>query len=100
MPVNPLQVFEKLDPELLNAVENNRTLALTDGVISRKFKILIAMAFYAAHGVVDGVRALAGQAIEAGASKEELAEVLRVALFLGGVGSIYTAGRALQDFNL
>jgi len=40
MSENPLKVFEKLDPELLEMVENTRKLALTDGALPRKFKFL------------------------------------------------------------
>lgn len=97
MPVNPLQVFQKLDPELLKAIENNRILALKDGVLPKKFKILIEMAMIADHGAVDGVRSLAKQAMEAGASKDEIAEVLRIVLFISGTSSVYAAGKALAD---
>jgi len=44
MSENPLKIFEKLDPELLELVENTKKLALTDGALPRKFKFLIAMA--------------------------------------------------------
>jgi alkylhydroperoxidase/carboxymuconolactone decarboxylase family protein YurZ len=33
----------------------------------------------------------------AGATKDEIAEALRVAQFIGGVGSVYTAAEALRD---
>jgi alkylhydroperoxidase/carboxymuconolactone decarboxylase family protein YurZ len=35
--------------------------------------------------------------MEAGATKEEIAEVLRVAQYSSGVGSLYTASRALKE---
>ena len=92
---SPLKVFETLDPDLLKAVENNRELALTDGALHRKYKYLIAMALDAAHGAEGGVASLARAAMNAGASKDEVAEALRVAYFINGVGSTYTAGRGL-----
>ena len=55
------------------------------------------MALDAAHGAVDGVRALAEQALKAGATKEEIAEAIRVAQYISGVGSVYTAARAFKD---
>lgn len=64
---------------------------------SRKFKLLVALAFDAAHGAEKGVRALAGAATAAGATKQEIAEVLRVAYHLNGVGTLYTAARGLED---
>jgi alkylhydroperoxidase/carboxymuconolactone decarboxylase family protein YurZ len=97
MTEHPLKVFERIDPELLNVLENTRSFALADGALPQKFKLLIAMAFDASHGAVDGVRALAQRAMEAGASKEEVAEALRVALYVNGVGSTYTAARALGE---
>jgi len=97
MSENPLKVFEKLDPELLEMVENTRRLALTDGALSRKFKFLIAMALDASHGTVQGVKALAQAAMQAGATKEEITEALRVAQYISGVGSVYTAAHALEE---
>ena len=92
-----LKTFETLDPELLKAVEANSQLALGDGALPKKYKLLIAMALDAAEGAVDGVRSLAGAAMQAGATKEEIGEALRVAQYICGVGSVYTASRALKD---
>jgi len=55
------------------------------------------MAFDAAAGAEGGVRSLASAALQAGATKEEIAETLRVAYHLTGVGTLYTASRALRD---
>ena len=93
----PLKIFEKLDPELLKLVENTRELALTDGALPKKFKLLIAMALDASHGAVQGVKALAQEAMQAGATKEEITEALRVAQYVSGVGSVYTAAHALNE---
>jgi len=56
-----------------------------------------AEAFDAAEGAAGGVRALAEQAMKAGATKEEIAETLRVAFHLSGVGSLYAASFGLKD---
>ena len=97
MAENPLKIFEKLDPELLKLVDQTKALALNDGALPRKFKLLIAMALDAAHGAAEGVKALAEQAMKAGATKEEIAEAIRVAQYISGVGSGYTAARAFKD---
>lgn len=97
MPDHPLKVFEELDPELLNLVEDTRKLALAEGALPRRFKLLIAMALDASHGTVEGVKALAQLALQAGATKEEIRETLRVAQFISGVGSVYTAAHALKE---
>jgi len=97
MAEHPLKIFEMLDPELLKLVENTRELALADGALPRKFKLLIAMALDASHGAVQGVKALAQAAMDAGATKEEITETIRVAQFVCGVGSVYTAAQALRE---
>ena len=97
MAENTLQVFEKLDPEFLKLVSDTRAFALNDGALPRKFKLLIAMALDASEGAIDGVRTLAEQALKAGATKEEVAEAVRVAQYICGVGCVYTAARAFKD---
>jgi len=97
MAEHPLKVFENIDPQLLGLVQSTNALALSDGALSRKFKLLIAMALDAAHGAADGVKALADQSMKAGATKEEIAEAIRVAQYISGVGSVYTAARAFKD---
>ncbi len=97
MAENPLEVIKKLDPELFKNVEASRTLVLADGVLPRKVKLLIAMALDASHGTIEGTRALAQQAMKAGASKEEVMETLRVAQHVSGVGCVFTAAHAFKD---
>jgi len=94
---NPLAILEKIDPQLLKLVRDNNAFALTDGALPRKIKFLIAMALDAAHGTVDGTRALAEQAMKAGATKDEIVETIRVAQYVSGVGSIYVAARAFKE---
>jgi len=67
------------------------------GSIPRKIKLLIAMAFDAAHGAENGVRSLAVAAMQEGATTEEIAEVLRVAYHLSGVGALYIGSIGLKD---
>ena len=97
MAEHPLKVFEQNDPEFFKLVANTRTLAMTDGALSKKVKLLIAMALDAADGTESGVRSLAVQAKEAGATKQEILEMIRVAHYICGVGPVYTAARALKD---
>lgn len=67
MPEDPLKAFEELDPELLKLVKQTSGLALADGALPRKVKLLMAMALDAAQGAVRGVAALAQMAMDAGA---------------------------------
>jgi alkylhydroperoxidase/carboxymuconolactone decarboxylase family protein YurZ len=79
MTEHPLKIYEKLDPDLLDHVRNSSDFAFADGALPRKYKLLIGMAFDASYGAVNGAKSLAQQAIDAGATKEEIVEVLRVA---------------------
>ena len=97
MAEHPLKIFEEIDPELLKLVKNTNAFALADGALPKKFKLLIAMALDASHGTVEGVKSLAEQAIKAGATKEEIVETIRVAQYISGVGSVYTAARAFRE---
>jgi alkylhydroperoxidase/carboxymuconolactone decarboxylase family protein YurZ len=97
MAENPLKIIEKLDLELFKNVEATQTLALTDGVLPRKVKLLMAMALDASHGTVEGVKALTLQAMKAGATKEEIMETLRVAQYISGAGCVYCAAHAFKD---
>ena len=97
MAEHPLKIFEEIDPELLKLIQNTNALALGDGALPKKFKLLIAMALDASHGAVEGVRSLAAQAMKAGATKGEIAEAIRVAQYISGVGCVYTAARAFKD---
>ncbi len=97
MPEHPLKIFQSLDPELFELVQRNHALALEDGVLSKKTKLLMALAVDAAIKATGGVRSLALQALQAGATREEIAETVRVAQLIGGVGSVYTAAEALRD---
>jgi len=97
MAEHPLKIFEKIDPELLKLVRDTNAFALADGALPKKIKFLIAMALDAAHGTVEGTKSLAEQAMKAGATKEEVVETIRVAQYISGVGSVYTAARALKE---
>lgn len=96
MAENPLKIFEKLDPELLKLVDNTKGLALNDGALPRRIKLLMAMALDASQGTEEGVRSLAQQALNAGATKEEIMEAIRVAQYICGAGCVYTAASAFK----
>ncbi|MFH0847471.1 MAG: carboxymuconolactone decarboxylase family protein [Chloroflexota bacterium] len=96
-PQSPLASLEKLDPELFKAMQQGRQFALGDGgALPKKYKLLIAVALDAAHGSPDGVRNLAQQAMKEGATKQELADTLRVVHYIFGGGAIHVAARGLQ----
>jgi alkylhydroperoxidase/carboxymuconolactone decarboxylase family protein YurZ len=94
---HPLETIQKLDPEFFDSVSRIRESAFKQGALSAKTKYLIALALDAAHGAAGGVTALARQANQQGASKEEIMEALHVANYISGVGSVYTASMGLAE---
>lgn len=97
MAEHPLSILEKLDPNLFKSVKDNREFALADGALPRKIKLLIAMTLDAAHGTVTGVKSLTQQAMQEGATREEILEALRVAHYICGAGAVYTGARAFKE---
>jgi alkylhydroperoxidase/carboxymuconolactone decarboxylase family protein YurZ len=97
MPENPLEVIRSADPEFFGLLETTRENALSEGAIPLKYKLLIAMSLDAAAGAVERVRILAIQAMDNGSTKEEITEALRIAQYIAGIGSVYTAANALKD---
>ncbi len=97
MAEHPLKIFETFDPELFKLVQDSQHFALKDGALPRKMKLLIAMSLDASIGSSDGVKSLAQQAMKAGATKEEIAEALRVVQYIRGASTAYTAARALRE---
>ena len=97
MPEHPLATMEKIDPSFMEHVKVTNQLVYCDGALSRKIKLLMAMAFDAAHGAQGGVRALAQSAMREGATPAEIAEALRVAYHLAGVGSLYVGSLAFKE---
>jgi len=96
MPGNPLETITAMDSLFMEFIKGSEKLVFDDGALPRKFKLLIALAFDAAHGAGEGVRSLANSAIKAGSNKQEISEALRVAYHLSGVGSLYTASMSLE----
>ena len=97
MSEHPLKVFEKLDPELLKAVQESEAFTFADGALPKKFKLLIAMVLDTSLGSVEGVKVLGGRALQAGATKEEIGEAIRVARLVCGVSTVHVAARGLKE---
>ena len=78
MSEHPLEVYERLDPEFLRHIEASHKFAMAGSALPAKFKLLLIMALDASQGAAQGVRANAAAALRAGATKEEIAEIIRV----------------------
>jgi|Deesub1362A_J573_1020465.scaffolds.fasta_scaffold01177_16 alkylhydroperoxidase/carboxymuconolactone decarboxylase family protein YurZ len=94
---DPLEVIDKLDSEALRKFREIEKIAFSEGKIPLKYKYLTAMALDALNGAAEGVRVLARASIENGATKEEIAETLRIVIYIGGAGALYTAANGLKD---
>ena len=92
-----MEIIEAADPEFFKLLEMTRESAFTESGIPMKYKLLMAMSLDAANGAVDGVKVLAMQAMQEGATKEEVMEAVKVAQYICGVGSVYTAANALRE---
>lgn len=97
MPEDPLQIINNTDPEFFKLLEDTRKMALAEGSIPLKYKFLIAMALDASKGAAEGVKVLAMQALQEGATKEDVMEAIKITQYICGVGSVYTASNALKD---
>ena len=97
MPDDPLNSLIKFDADLPHRIHDAEEYIYQDGALPRKVKLMMGMAFDATHGAVGGVRSIALQAMQAGATKEEIGEALRVACLFGGLGSAYIASLGLKD---
>lgn len=96
MAEHPLATLQGIDPHIVKHLQEADGLIYGSGALPKKIKLLIAMAFDAAQGAENGVRALAAAALREGATREEIAEALRVAYHLAGVGTLYTASAGLK----
>ncbi|MFP4655667.1 MAG: carboxymuconolactone decarboxylase family protein [Methanohalobium sp.] len=68
----------------------------TDGALSAKNKLLIAMALDAGNGDIDGVKALSEHARHAGATEDEIFEVVKVIGSVCGIQGLFYASKALK----
>ena len=86
MTEHPLKIYEDLDPKLLDLVNDTQKLALADSALPRRVKLLIAMVLDVGLDPLMEAefQSLAREAIKAGATKEEIAEALRVAQYICG----------------
>ena len=85
MPLPPfLAPVGKNDPDFGKAIEDVYSLAMGEGALDQKTKLLIALAVDAAHGATQGVTNIAKQLRSMGVTDEEIREAIRIAYFAFG----------------
>jgi alkylhydroperoxidase/carboxymuconolactone decarboxylase family protein YurZ len=97
MSADPLDVYREFDPKLIESWKNLQDLTFSEGVLSVKLKLLIAMAIDVEIGTIQGATALGRRAIKLGATKEEIIEALRVAYHIGGNRALFTSALVMQS---
>lgn len=93
------RALRELIPDVYQGFNAMSRAALTDGALSRKVKELMAMTIGIVHGCDGCIASHASGAARAGASEEEAAEAIGVAIMMhGGPATIYGA-RAFSAFR-
>ena len=92
-----MEVLEKGDPQLLEQVSSLREFAGAEGALPAKVKTLMTLLADAMLGHPEGVRVLAEMARAQGATEQEIAETVRMALLCGGLPALVTATCAFPE---
>jgi len=79
-----IEGFSKVDKETLKAFGNLNETALKSGTLDRKTKTLMCVAIGIATHCEYCISARTAQAVQAGATREELIETASVGLLMGG----------------
>ncbi len=96
MSKNPLEAYKGFDPEIIKSHESLQGLTFSEGELSQKVKMLIAMAIDAENGATQGAIVLGQRALNLGATKQEIIEALRIAYLIGGTKALFTNTTVLQ----
>jgi len=86
------QTLGAAQPAVMEAFEKFHQVAGATGALDRKTKELMALAISVTHGCDDCIAHHVNDAMEAGATREEFADALGVAILMGGgPGMIYAS---------
>jgi alkylhydroperoxidase/carboxymuconolactone decarboxylase family protein YurZ len=89
-------VLKEHDPELYELARQTRRRVMADGALPAKIKLLMAMLCDAVRDRHAAVPGLANVARAQGATEEEIAEMLAVAYWIGGVHALNTGAEAFR----
>lgn len=95
----PTRAFRKAVPEAWGAFQDLHRLAMADGALPRAIKELMALAIAVAEGCDGCIAYHAHGAVAAGATREQAADALGVALLMTGGPATAWAPRALAAFD-
>lgn len=92
-----LEILKKNDPVFSESLA--RTIKEVDGALDKKTRELVKLGISSVLGQIEGVKIHSQKAGEFGASKEEIAEVVRIVFISSGVPGLYSAINAFEDEN-
>jgi len=90
------QTLATAQPTVMETFEKLHQAVGATGVLDRKIKELMALAISVTHGCDDCIAHHVHDAIEAGATREEFAEALSVAVLMGGGPAMIYASHAID----
>ena len=93
--VKILEVLKKNDPIFSETLA--RTIKEVDGALDKKTRELVKLGISSVLGQIEGVKIHSQKAKEFGASKEEIADVVRIVFLSSGVPGLYSAINAYDD---
>lgn len=89
--------YKQYDPEYQAVVKQVVEGAMADGPLDEKTRFLIALALDVYKGSSDGVKSLAKQARDAGATTAEIAQAVRIAYYVVGMDLVKVSLNAFDD---
>jgi len=93
---NNSQTLAAAQPGVMEAFERFHQAAVATGALDKKTKELIALAVSVTAGCDDCIAHHVNDAIKAGATREEFAEALGVAVLMGGGPGMIYASHAIE----
>jgi alkylhydroperoxidase/carboxymuconolactone decarboxylase family protein YurZ len=88
-PIESLEVADKVDPQLREAIKSLYSTIWRDGASPLKYKRLIALALSICQGVEERqARKVLARALEAGATKDEMIETILVTARVAGIPTL------------
>jgi AhpD family alkylhydroperoxidase len=94
--MSQLETFARLLPDVMGHVRDQAVETYKDGVLDGKTKRLMALAIALGAGCRNCVLGQASYAVEKGATKEEILEVLAVVVSMRGTTGIAESLRVVQ----
>ncbi|MEM3510351.1 MAG: carboxymuconolactone decarboxylase family protein [Nitrososphaerales archaeon] len=93
-----IKYLAETKPSFLKSYVSFRNKIMT-GIIPKKYKELIILGIVASKQFFPGIRRHMKAALDAGASEEEVLEVLLLALWIGGMPSFIAGYEALYELK-